>query len=59
MAKQRSRGTRLTLLVMAVTLIGGGVTGLSAGHLAATRIGAAASILGGLIFLRMSVRARS
>jgi hypothetical protein len=59
MAKQRSRGARLTLLVMAVTLIGAGVTGLSTGHLAATKIGAAASILAGLLFLRMSARART
>ena len=59
MAKQRSRGARLTLLVMAVTLIGGGVTGLTTGTLIATRIGAAAAILAGLLFLRMSVRARS
>jgi hypothetical protein len=44
---------------MAVTLIGGGVTGLSTGHLVATKIGAAASILAGLLFPRMSVRART
>jgi hypothetical protein len=59
MAKQRSRGARLTLPVMAVTLIGGGVTGLGTGHLVATKIGAAASILAGLLLLRMSVRART
>ncbi|MCW2865712.1 MAG: hypothetical protein JWP48_7420 [Actinoallomurus sp.] len=59
MVKQRSRGARLTLLVIAVTLIGGGVAGLGSGTLMATKIGAAAAILAGLVFLRMCARSRS
>jgi hypothetical protein len=38
--------------VIAVGLIGGRVAGLSTGTLLATRLGAAASILAGLFFLR-------
>jgi hypothetical protein len=59
MAKQRSRGARLTALVIAVGLIGGGVTGLSTGALLATKIGAAVAILAGLLFLRRARRVRS
>jgi hypothetical protein len=58
MVKQRSKGARLTLLVIAATLIGGGVAGLSDGTLVATKVGAAASILAGLLFLRMCARSR-
>jgi ABC-type xylose transport system permease subunit len=59
MEKQRSRGARLTLLVIAVTLIGGGAAGLGSGTIMATKIGAVAAILAGLVFLRMCARSRS
>ena len=59
MAEQRSRGARLTALVIAAGLIGGGATALSTGTPLATKICAAVAILVGLLFLLRARRVRS
>jgi hypothetical protein len=57
MAQTRSRAARATALGVAATLISGGAAGLTMGHgLLLSKMGAAASVLAGLLFLR---RARS
>ncbi|PPK68500.1 hypothetical protein V5P93_004393 [Actinokineospora auranticolor] len=53
--KQRSAGSRVIALAVGVALIIGGITGLTdADALVVSKIGAAAAILAGLVFLKIS-----
>jgi hypothetical protein len=57
MVNTRSTGSRVVALAVAVVLIGGGITGLTAGsHLVASTIGSAVAILAGLVFLRIAAK---